>query len=55
MMFKLATQPKIIVNVTINDLIYPPFDNNNISNVRNFMASIGKFKLSNVSNRMINE
>lgn len=55
MLFKLITQNEIPVDVYINDLEYPPFDNNKIENIREKMAKVGNLKLSRVSNRNIVE
>ena len=53
--FKLTTQTEIIVDVTINDLVYPPFDDRKINMVREYMAKVGNLKLSRVSNKGIKE
>lgn len=55
MLFKLLTQNEIIVNIYINDFIYPPFDDKKIDEVRNHMLKIGKFENSRVSNKTIKE
>jgi 1-acyl-sn-glycerol-3-phosphate acyltransferase len=55
MIFKLTTQTEIIIDVIVNDLIYPPFDNQKIDEVRNFMAKVGNLKLSRVSNKSIQD
>lgn len=55
LIYKLITQPEIIIDVYINDLIYPPFDNIKINKIREFMANIGNLKLSRVSNKDIME
>lgn len=52
LILKIITQNEITVDVIINDLIYPPFDNVKIDDVRNFMADIGKLNLSRVSNKV---
>ncbi|AYV80357.1 MAG: lysophospholipid acyltransferase [Gaeavirus sp.] len=52
--FKLTSQPEINVDIIINDLVHPPFDDNKINNVRNFMAEIGELKLSRVSTKFCN-
>jgi 1-acyl-sn-glycerol-3-phosphate acyltransferase len=51
LIMKIFTQNQIVIDVIINDLVYPPFDINKINNVRNFMADIGQLKLSRVSNK----
>jgi len=53
--FKFITQDEINVDVYINDLFYPPFTPEKIDEVRDFMAKIGNFKKSRVSNRSIKE
>ncbi len=50
-LFKLVTQPEIIVDVHILDMEYPPFNDDRIENIRKKMAKIGNLKLSRVSNR----
>jgi hypothetical protein len=45
------TQQKIEIDVIINDLVFPPFDNDKIDMVRNFIANVGDINLSRVSNR----
>ena len=54
-LFKLITQDEINVDVYINDLFYPPFTPEKIDDVRNYMAKIGNFEKSRVSNRSIKE
>jgi 1-acyl-sn-glycerol-3-phosphate acyltransferase len=51
LIFKLTTQSEIIVDVIVSDLIYPPFDEQQISDVRTFMSRVGNLKLSRVSNK----
>jgi 1-acyl-sn-glycerol-3-phosphate acyltransferase len=53
--FKLITQNEIIVDVYINDIFYPPFDNQKIEEVRDHMARVGNLEKSRVSNRSIKE
>ena len=53
--FKLITQNEIIVDVYINDIFYPPFDNQKIEEVRDHMAKVGNLEKSRVSNRSIKE
>lgn len=55
MIFKLITQDEIPVDVYINDIEYPPFDNQKIEKIREKMAQVGNLKLSRVSNRNIVE
>jgi len=55
MVFKLISQNEITVDVQINDLIYPPFNDEKIDKVRNYMAKLGNLKLSRVSNKFIKE
>ena len=55
MLFKLITQGEIIINVYINDLFYPPFNNESIEKIRDFMISVGGFEKSRVSNKSIKE
>ena len=55
MLFKLITQPEIIINVYINDFYHPPFDDKKIEKIRDYMASVGKFQKSRVSNKSIKE
>lgn len=55
MVFKLTTQTQISIDVIVSDLIYPPFDNDKINDVRNFMAQVGNLKLSRVSNKSLKD
>jgi hypothetical protein len=55
LLFKLTTQHEISIDVIISDLVYPPFDNKKIENVRNFMSNVGNLKLSRVSNKAIQD
>jgi len=55
MIFKLITQKEIKVDIYINDVEFPPFDNQKIENIREKMAKSGNLKLSRVSNRNIVE
>ena len=54
-LFKLITQQEMGVDVYICDFEYPPFNNDNIENIRNKMAKIGNLKLSRVSNKDVLE
>ena len=54
MLLKVITQSEINVNVYINDFYYPPFDNDKIDKIRSYMAFIGKFEKSRVSNKSYN-
>lgn len=53
--FKLITQNEIIVDVYINDIFYPPFNNEKIDEVRDLMAKVGNLEKSRVSNRSLKE
>lgn len=53
MLFKLITQNEINVTVYINDLFFPPFNNDSIEKIRDFMISVGEFKKSRVSNKSL--
>lgn len=55
MLYKLITQNEIVANVYINDFFYPPFDNQKIEQVRNYMLKVGGFENSRVSNKSIKE
>lgn len=55
MIFKLLTQNEIVANVYINDFFYPPFNEQKIESIRDFMIGIGGFKKSRVSNKNIKE
>lgn len=54
-MFKLITQNEIIVDVFINDIFYPPFNNEKIEEVRELMSKVGNLEKSRVSNRTLKE
>jgi 1-acyl-sn-glycerol-3-phosphate acyltransferase len=49
--FKVISQDEINIDVYINDLFYPPFTNDKIEEVRNYMAEIGNLEKSRVSNK----
>lgn len=53
--FKLTTQEEINVDVYVNDLQYPPFNNEKIEKVRDLMAEVGDLKKSRVSNKFVKE
>jgi 1-acyl-sn-glycerol-3-phosphate acyltransferase len=53
--FKIISQDEINIDVYINDLFYPPFTNDKIEEVRNYMADIGNLEKSRVSNKFIKE
>ncbi len=53
--FKLITQNEIVVDVYINDMFYPPFNNEKIEEVRDVMEQVGNFEKSRVSNRSVKE
>lgn len=55
MLLKLITQNEINVSIYINDFFYPPFDNEKIEKVRDYMISVGGFEKSRVSNKSIKE
>ena len=55
LLFKLTTQSEIIVDVIVSDLVYPPFNDEKINNVRKFMAEVGNLELSRVSNKSIQD
>jgi hypothetical protein len=55
MLFKIITQNEIVANVYINDFFYPPFDDEKIDMIRDYMINIGKFEKSRVSNKTIKE
>ena len=53
--FKIITQSEIIVDIYINDIFYPPFNNEKIENIRNYMAEVGNLQKSRVSNKSLHE
>ena len=55
MLFKIITQNEIVANVYINDFFYPPFNEQKIESIRDFMIGIGGFEKSRVSNKNIKE
>jgi 1-acyl-sn-glycerol-3-phosphate acyltransferase len=55
MVFKLITQNEINVSIYVNDFFDPPFDEEKIEKIRDFMCSIGKFEKSRVSNKSLKE
>ena len=55
MLFKIITQNEIVANVYINDFFYPPFNEQKIESIRDFMIGIGRFEKSRVSNKNIKE
>ena len=55
MLYKIITQTEIIVDVYINDFFYPPFDEQKIEQVRDYMIRVGGFAKSRVSNKTIKE
>ncbi len=55
MLFKITTQNEIIANIYINDFFYPPFNEQKIEAIRDYMINIGKFEKSRVSNKSIKE
>lgn len=55
LLFKIITQQEMTIDVIVNDLVYPPFNDEKISQVREFMSKVGDLKLSRVSNKSIVE
>ena len=55
LLLKIISQDKIEVDVIINDIESGPFDDDKIEKIRKNMAEIGNLKLSNVSNRKLND
>ena len=55
LLLKFLSQDKIEIDVIINDIEKGPFDSVRIEKIRNKMAKIGNLKLSNASNRTIND
>jgi 1-acyl-sn-glycerol-3-phosphate acyltransferase len=55
LLFKLTTQSEITIDVIVSDLVYPPFNDEKINDVRNFMGEVGNLKLSRVSNKAIQD
>jgi 1-acyl-sn-glycerol-3-phosphate acyltransferase len=53
LVFKLITQSEINVDIYVNDIFYPPFNQEKIDEVRNYMAQVGNLEKSRVSNRSI--
>ena len=53
MILKIISQNNINISITINDFFYPPFDNEKIENIRDYMCTVGKLTKSRVSNRSI--
>jgi len=49
--FKSMTQNEINVDIYINDIFYPPFDQEKIDNIRDYMAQIGNLEKSRVLNK----
>ena len=55
LLLKLLSQDTITIDVIINDFETGPFDDVKIENIRKNMAKLGDLKLSNLSNRKLNE
>lgn len=55
LIFKLTTQSEITIDVIVSDFIYPPFNDEKINNVREFMGEVGNLNLSRVSNKGIQD
>jgi 1-acyl-sn-glycerol-3-phosphate acyltransferase len=53
MIFKVITQNEINIDIYINDIFYPPFNQEKIDHVRDYMAKVGNLEKSRVSNRSI--
>jgi 1-acyl-sn-glycerol-3-phosphate acyltransferase len=53
--FKIISQNEINIDVYVNDLYYPPFNDKKIEDIRDFMVDIGNLKKSRVSNKFIKE
>ncbi len=54
-LFKLITQNEIVVDVYINDLWYPPFNEEKIEAVRDHMANVGGLVKTRVSNKKLQD
>ena len=52
-LLKIVSIRNINIDVYINDFFYPPFNDQKIEYVRNYMAKIGNLNLSRVSNKSI--
>lgn len=52
-LYKIFSQDKITITVTIMDVEYPPFTPEKISQIRNKMANVGNLALSRLSNKDI--
>lgn len=55
MIYKIITQSEIVANVYINDFVNPPFNQEKIEKIREYMIKIGGFGNSRVSNKTIKE
>ena len=55
LLLKILSQDNIEIDVIINDIETGPFDDIKIEKIRKKMASVGDLRLSNVSNRKIND
>jgi 1-acyl-sn-glycerol-3-phosphate acyltransferase len=55
MLLKILSQGNIIINVYINDFFYPPFNDEKIEEIRNYMIGVGGFEKSRVSNKTLKE
>jgi 1-acyl-sn-glycerol-3-phosphate acyltransferase len=49
--FKSITQNEINVDIYVNDIFYPPFDQEKIDSIRDYMAQIGNLEKSRIFNR----
>jgi 1-acyl-sn-glycerol-3-phosphate acyltransferase len=52
---KILTQDSIEIDVHVSDLIYPPFNEDKIEKIREFMGKVGKLKLSRATNRFLKD
>ena len=55
LILKLITQDEIIVDIYVNDIFYPPFNQEKIEEIRNYMAKVGNFEKSRVSNKSLKD
>ena len=55
LLLKIISQDKIEIDIIINDIENGPFNNEKIEKIRKNMADVGDLKLSNVSNRKLND
>lgn len=55
LIFKMATQKEMVIDVYINDLYKPPFSPEDIENIRELMCNVGNLKKSRISNKFMKE